>query len=67
MPLSHLELNTTEWITIHIIPCYHTRYCDFLGVSAFSGLEYWNGLLEWSTGVEYWTAVLDWRAGDHDE
>jgi hypothetical protein len=37
------------------------------GVSAFSGLEYWNGVLEWSTGMEYWTGVLDWSAGDHDE
>jgi hypothetical protein len=31
--------------------------------SAFSGLEYWNGVLEWSTGMEYWTEVLDWSAG----
>jgi hypothetical protein len=29
------------------------------GVSAFSGLEYWNGVLEWSTGMEYWTGVLE--------
>jgi hypothetical protein len=35
------------------------------GVSAFSGLEYWNGVLEWSTGVESWTGVLDWSAGGH--
>jgi hypothetical protein len=30
------------------------------------GLEYWNGVLEWSTGVESWTGVLDWSAvGGH--
>jgi hypothetical protein len=37
------------------------------GVSAFSGLEYWSGVLEWSAGMEHWNGVLDWSAGGHDE
>jgi hypothetical protein len=24
-----------------------------VGVSAFNGLEHWNGVLEWSTGIKY--------------
>jgi hypothetical protein len=31
-------------------------------------IEHWNGALEWSTGMEYWNGVLDWNAGSrHDE
>ena len=26
-------------------------------------MEYWNGVLEWSTGMECWTGVLEWSAG----
>ena len=37
-----------------------------VGVSAFSGLECWNGVLEWSTGMESleWSEALEW-ACDH--
>ena len=27
----------------------------FVGESVNSGLDYWNGLLEWITGLDYWT------------
>jgi hypothetical protein len=30
-------------------------------VSAFSGLEYWNGALEWTP---YWTGVLEGNTAD---
>ena len=33
------------------------------GVSAFSGLECWTGVLDWSAGLECWTGVLDWSTG----
>ena len=35
-------------------------------VSAFSGLECWTGVLEWSTGMESleWSEALEW-ACDH--
>ena len=35
-------------------------------VSAFSGLECWTGVLEWSTGIESleWSEALEW-ACDH--
>jgi len=26
-------------------------YCDFQGVSEFTGLDYWTGLLDWITGL----------------
>jgi hypothetical protein len=35
---------------------------DLIIMVLFSGLGYWNGVLEWSTGTEYWTGVLDWGA-----
>ena len=25
--------------------------------SLFSGMDYWNGLLEWTTGMDYWNAL----------
>jgi hypothetical protein len=42
------------------IPYLHITEYSRWWVSAFSGLEYWNGVLEWSAGMEYWTGVLDW-------
>ena len=29
------------------------------GPSLFSGLDYWTGLLDWTTGLDYWTGLLD--------
>ena len=29
----------------------------------FSGLDYWTGILDWTTGLEYWTGLLDWNTG----
>ena len=26
-------------------------------VSGISGMEWWNGLLEWTTGMEYWNGL----------
>ena len=26
----------------------------------FSGLDYWTGLLDWTTGLDYWIGLLDW-------
>ena len=31
--------------------------------SLFSGLDYWTGLLDWTTGLDYWTGLLDWTTG----
>ena len=25
----------------------------------FTGLDYWTGILDWTTGLEYWTGLLD--------
>ena len=33
------------------------------GVSLFTGLDYWTGLLDWNTGLDYWTGILDWTTG----
>ena len=27
-------------------------------VYPFTGLEYWNGLLDWNTGTDYWTELF---------
>ena len=34
-----------------------------LGVFVFTGLDYWTGLLDWTTGLDYWTGLLDWTTG----
>ena len=31
-------------------------------VCEFGGLEWWNGMVEWTTGVEYWTGLLECHA-----
>ena len=31
--------------------------------SLFSGLDYWTGLLDWTTGLDYWNGLLDWTTG----
>ena len=36
---------------------------EFLRPSLFSGLDYWTGLLDWTTGLDYWTGLLDWTTG----
>ncbi len=23
-------------------------------------MDYWNGLLDWTTGMDYWTGLLEW-------
>jgi len=32
-------------------------------VSTIAGLDYWTGLLDWTTGLDYWTGLLDWTTG----
>jgi len=32
-------------------------------VYLFTGLDYWTGLLDWTTGLDYWTGLLDWTTG----
>jgi len=32
-------------------------------VSTIAGLDYWTGLLDWTTGLDYWTGLLDWTIG----
>ena len=58
-------------VTLHVLLLKYscTRYStgsdqgEGGGVSAFSGLECWTGVLDWSAGLECWTGVLDWSAG----
>ena len=26
-------------------------------------MDYWNGLLEWTTGMDYWNGLLEWTTG----
>ena len=35
----------------------------FSGVYLFTGLDYWTGILDWTTGLDYWTGLLDWTTG----
>ena len=28
-----------------------------------TGMDYWNGLLEWTTGMDYWNGLLEWTTG----
>ena len=37
--------------------------CALFWVYPFTGLDYWTGLLDWTTGLEYWTGLLDWTTG----
>ena len=30
---------------------------DSNGLSVIGGLDYWNGLLEWTTGMDYWNGL----------
>ena len=32
-------------------------------VYPFTGLDYWTGLLDWTTGLDYWNGLLDWTTG----
>ena len=32
------------------------RILTVTGLSIITGLDYWNGLLEWTTGMDYWTS-----------
>ena len=31
--------------------------------TVITGLDYWTGLLDWTTGLDYWTGLLDWTTG----
>ena len=37
--------------------------CEMQRVYPFTGLDYWTGLLDWTTGLDYWTGLLDWTTG----
>ena len=26
-------------------------------------MDYWNGLLDWTTGMDYWNGLLEWTTG----
>ena len=28
-----------------------------MGASVITGLDYWTGLLDWTTGLDYWTRI----------
>ena len=30
----------------------------YVGVSLFTGVDYWTGLLDWTTGLDYWTDLF---------
>ena len=53
-------------VTVIIIITGARDLCDTLkpkkGICEFSGLEWWNGTVEWTTGVEYWTGLLEFHA-----
>ena len=36
------------------------------GVSVIARLNYWTGLLDWTTGLDYWTAIVLCTANDND-
>ena len=37
----------------------HTQtFCAFLWVGTNSGMDYWNGTLDWTTGLDYWTELF---------
>jgi len=38
-------------------------WCIWFQESLFTGLDYWTGLLDWTTGLDYWTGLLDWTTG----
>ena len=43
------QLTFAAWILAH-------RFLQQLRrPSLFSGLDYWTGLLDWTTGLDYWT------------
>ena len=29
----------------------------------YTGLDYWTGLLDWTTGPDYWNGLLEWTTG----
>ena len=37
-----------------------------LRVSVIAGLDYWTGLLDWTTGLDYWTDIILCTANDND-
>ena len=30
------------------------------GASGFSGLEWWNEMVDWNGGMEYWNGGMEW-------
>ena len=49
---------------------YYSRVYEFTGLDYWTGLldwttglDYWTGLLDWTTGLDYWTGLLDWTTG----
>ena len=31
-------------------------------VFGISGMEWWNGMLEWNAGMEYWNGMVEWNS-----
>ena len=36
-------------------------------LSLFNGLDYWTGLLDWTTGLDYWTGLTETASGRRKE
>ena len=44
---------------VHLkIPAVFILCMDFQGCLYCPGLDYWTGLLDWTTGLDYWTDLL---------
>ena len=39
-------------VCIPVVPFYRWYFLNTDWVSGISGMEYWNGILEWNTGME---------------
>ena len=58
---------TVEMFNLHIdLKCYvvidnsaASILLTIFRVFVFTGLDYWTGLLDWTTGLDYWTGLLD--------
>ena len=64
MPPYHLGIKTSLWACfIPYLEDNQTCVYRQVGASEFSGMEWWNGMVEWNGGMEWWNGMVEWNGG----
>ena len=54
-----LDYVLMDW-TSGLLYCFQS---EFVRVQLYGGLDWWTGLVDWTSGLDWWTGLVDWTSG----